>query len=80
GGNNGIATVSKALNLVGVDNAKNGSSMSDDSPFKKQVMELEKEVINLRDRINEIERILEADEKIIEKILELDDKLKNNQA
>jgi hypothetical protein len=41
--------------------------MSDDSPFKKQVMELEKEVINLRDRINEIERILEADEKIIEK-------------
>ena len=80
GGNNGIATVSKALNLVGVNNAKNGSSMGDDSPFKKQVMELEREVINLRDRINEIERILEADEKIIEKILELDDKLKNNQA
>ncbi|MGC8542664.1 MAG: ATP-binding protein, partial [Vulcanisaeta sp.] len=49
---------------------------SDESLFRKQIMELEKEVVNLKDRIDEIERILEADEKMIERILELDDKLK----
>ncbi len=49
---------------------------SDGSLFRKQIMELEREVVNLKDRIDEIERILEADEKMIERILELDDKLK----
>ncbi|WP_243666220.1 hypothetical protein [Vulcanisaeta sp. JCM 16159] len=49
-----------------------------DSLFRKQIMELEKEVVNLRDKVNEIERILDADEKLIEKILELDGKLKND--
>ncbi len=57
----------------------NGSVINNgDSIFRKQVMELEREVANLRDKINEIERILDADEKLIEKILELDGKLKNN--
>ena len=55
-----------------------GNGNNDDSLFRKQVMELEREVTNLRDKINEIERILEADEKVIEKILELDGKLKND--
>ncbi|WP_148678347.1 ATP-binding protein [Vulcanisaeta distributa] len=57
----------------------NGSVINNgDSIFRKQIMELEREVANLRDKINEIERILDADEKLIEKILELDGKLKNN--
>ncbi len=57
----------------------NDSTISNgDSLFRKQVMELEREVANLRDKVNEIERILDADEKLIEKILELDGKLKNN--
>ncbi|WP_054842524.1 hypothetical protein [Vulcanisaeta distributa] len=57
----------------------NNSMISDgDSLFRKQVTELEREVVNLRDKINEIERILDADEKLLERILELDDKLKKN--
>ena len=58
---------------LNINNANN-----DDSLFRRQVMELEREVSNLRDKINEIEKILDADEKLIEKILELDGKLKNN--
>ncbi len=54
------------------------SDQSDESLFRRQVTELEREVINLRDKVNEIERILDVDEKLIEKILELDGKLKNN--
>ncbi|WP_054843978.1 hypothetical protein [Vulcanisaeta souniana] len=54
------------------------NSGQDESLFRRQVMELEREVINLRDKVNEIERILDADEKVIERILEFDGKLKNN--
>ncbi|WP_252901692.1 ATP-binding protein [Vulcanisaeta sp. JCM 14467] len=44
-----------------------GNGSNDESLFRKQIMELEREVTNLRDKINEIERILEVDEKVIEK-------------
>ena len=71
--NNGAMLIN-GLNGLIIGNSSN----NDDSIFRKQVMELEREVTNLRDKINEIERILEADEKVIEKILELDGKLKNN--
>ncbi len=69
----------KQVNPVNDTVLINGSVINNgDSIFRKQIMELEREVANLRDKINEIERILDADEKLIEKILELDGKLKNN--
>lgn len=73
--NNGNKLIQNAVEALGKGNV---SLPNDESIFKKQIAELEREVLNLRDRISEIERILEVDEKMIERILEFDNKLKGN--
>ncbi len=79
-GNNSDRASMRLVNSINDSKAVSSSDTrsSDDSIFRKQIMELEREVVNLRDKVSEIERILDADEKIIERILELDGKLKNN--
>ncbi|WP_069807460.1 ATP-binding protein [Vulcanisaeta thermophila] len=71
GNGNGDLTDGNALLSRALGNAP-GESL-----FSKQLADLEDEVAGLRDRINEIERILQADEKLIEKILDIDYKLKD---
>ena len=84
--NNGNANIqSRTQNFANSNNGNvvkgNDVFISDnDSPFKRQILELEREVINLKDMVNEIERILEADEKMIERILEIDSKLKTTKS
>jgi len=44
--------------------------------FKRQLDEMERRVMDIKDKVDQIERVLSADEKIIERILEIDEELK----